>query len=515
MKTTRFTAAALALIVSLTFGAYAFDWKVQTNEELKGDMLVYAQGFADAAKGTKAAKIVNKLIKKQAKTTDQYSWIADTHEAVAELKKAYSPEIVIPGEKNDKADIRKWTLQLLDYPLHVDDRGKDTPQAMKEAYETAKQEYLSDARTSALAWVLGPTPKNDCLEVFKVYNMGYGFRTAKHTVLIDIRWDGTPEEADMLASKADIFLLTHPHGDHYSKTMLEALAKKGKTMILPSDVLPEYTGSNKHIIREAAEAVEIDGIKLNILPGNQGENIPNNVYIIEIDGWRIIHQGDNADYELQDRIADYPACDIVLGSTWNNAQRLMSAAMAADGGCMPVFIPGHENELSHHGVDHRESYHEMFDRKDRLGNPDFKYPPYMLMDIGECVVFSKQLYDPIAIENQYVDDGYTRTLKTQNTYAISKLVPKTSEIAIYNNIYDYLRGRVPGLTVKPDGSILIRGINTINGSTEPLIIVDGIPTSDIRSINPLDVKSIDVLKDASTSIYGARGGNGVIIIKLK
>lgn len=61
-----------------------------------------------------------------------------------------------------------------------------------------------------------------------------------------------------------------------------------------------------------------------------------------------------------------------------------------------------------------------------------------------------------------------------------------------------------------------RGINSINSDTEPLIIVDGSPQSNIDWINPNDVRSIDVLKDAgSTAIYGSRGANGVIIINLK
>lgn len=64
--------------------------------------------------------------------------------------------------------------------------------------------------------------------------------------------------------------------------------------------------------------------------------------------------------------------------------------------------------------------------------------------------------------------------------------------------------------------ILIRGISSINSSTEPLIVVDGTPQTNIDWINPNDVKSIDVLKDGgSSAIYGSRGANGVIIINLK
>jgi len=63
--------------------------------------------------------------------------------------------------------------------------------------------------------------------------------------------------------------------------------------------------------------------------------------------------------------------------------------------------------------------------------------------------------------------------------------------------------------------IIIRGIGSINSSNDPLILVDGSEITDLSTINPNDVKSVDVLKDASSSIYGVRGANGVILITTK
>ena len=88
-----------------------------------------------------------------------------------------------------------------------------------------------------------------------------------------------------------------------------------------------------------------------------------------------------------------------------------------------------------------------------------------------------------------------------------------------------LQSRVPGLLITrtPDGGIAIRirGQHTINGSTEPLYIIDGLPIEpgpggSLAGINPHDIASIQVLKDvASLSFYGVRGSNGVIVIKTK
>lgn len=86
-----------------------------------------------------------------------------------------------------------------------------------------------------------------------------------------------------------------------------------------------------------------------------------------------------------------------------------------------------------------------------------------------------------------------------------------------------IEGKVPGVLINSSGdptvspSMLIRGISSLNASTEPLYILDGMPyDGPINMINPNDIESIKVLKNASeTAIYGIRGGNGVIVIETK
>lgn len=85
-------------------------------------------------------------------------------------------------------------------------------------------------------------------------------------------------------------------------------------------------------------------------------------------------------------------------------------------------------------------------------------------------------------------------------------------------IAELLQGRVAGVQVI-NGRIRIRGVNSIQGSNEPLIVLDGIPLvvdPSTSHINPHDIQSINVLKSAaSTAVYGSRGANGVIEIKTK
>ena len=115
-----------------------------------------------------------------------------------------------------------------------------------------------------------------------------------------------------------------------------------------------------------------------------------------------------------------------------------------------------------------------------------------------------------------VNIGYGTVKKGELTTAVSSLdMEKDSQTKSYADMYEYLQGRVPGLQVTPDKRIIIRGIGSINSSNDPLILVDGAEISDLSTINPNDVKSVDVLKDASSSIYGVRGANGVILITTK
>ena len=85
----------------------------------------------------------------------------------------------------------------------------------------------------------------------------------------------------------------------------------------------------------------------------------------------------------------------------------------------------------------------------------------------------------------------------------------------FKNIYDLLRNRVAGVRVTSNNKIIIRGVNSMISSQDPLFVVDGSVVSTIDYILPVDVKSINVLKGPETSIYGTRGSNGVILIETK
>lgn len=129
-------------------------------------------------------------------------------------------------------------------------------------------------------------------------------------------------------------------------------------------------------------------------------------------------------------------------------------------------------------------------------------------------------------DNKLLDEvvviGYGTVKKRDLTGAVASMKNADVVIAPTNNVMEALQGKVAGLDITKtsgqvgeDVEILLRGSRSIYGSNAPLFIIDGIPGS-YSQINPSDIESVDVLKDASsTAIYGSAGANGVVIITTK
>jgi len=131
------------------------------------------------------------------------------------------------------------------------------------------------------------------------------------------------------------------------------------------------------------------------------------------------------------------------------------------------------------------------------------------------------LEDTEALE-EVVVIGYGTQKRRDLTGAIVSVKKEDITIAPTSNVMESLQGRISGMDivkssgqVGSDVSILLRGSRSIYGDNSPLFIIDGLPGS-YSQINPSDVESVDVLKDASaTAIYGSAGANGVVIITTK
>jgi TonB-linked SusC/RagA family outer membrane protein len=139
--------------------------------------------------------------------------------------------------------------------------------------------------------------------------------------------------------------------------------------------------------------------------------------------------------------------------------------------------------------------------------------------IGAGHVVNVQLLPESKALNEVVVIGYGTQKRGDVSSAIASVNVEKMDRVPAANLSTALQGQAPGLVATPSSyrpgsgsAIRIRGTRSLNATNDPLFVVDGVPVSySIDDINPLDIESVDVLKDASaTAIYGSRGANGVI-----
>lgn len=155
----------------------------------------------------------------------------------------------------------------------------------------------------------------------------------------------------------------------------------------------------------------------------------------------------------------------------------------------------------------------------------FSFIGYVRQEV--TVGTSSRLEVSLKADNLILDEqviiGYGEVKKSDLTGAVSSIQSKDITRANPVMAARAIQGQVAGATVTKTSNrpgagygITIRGENTINFSTEPLVVIDGLMGGNLNTLNPNDIQSMDILKDASsTAIYGSRGANGVVIITTK
>ncbi|SHK82721.1 SusC/RagA family TonB-linked outer membrane protein [Xylanibacter ruminicola] len=153
---------------------------------------------------------------------------------------------------------------------------------------------------------------------------------------------------------------------------------------------------------------------------------------------------------------------------------------------------------------------------------------YVGMEPLEVAVSTKTLKIQLKNDSQILDEvvvvAYGTQKKTSLTGSIQEVKSEAIELRPTSSVASALEGTVTGIQVNStygvpgqDPSIRIRGVGTVNGDTNPLYILDGVPfEGNISDLNPADIESMSVLKDAaSAALYGNRASNGVILITTK
>ena len=296
--------AALAAVVVF---ASAFDWKPKTTAKLKADLVAYANSVGE----TELANAV-----KGASGTAE--WMRAAIKRGSELLKASEG-----ADFDDKN--RERGLRIIDYPLHLDNYDRERSSAEdKKAFNEVVHEYCVSARERVFSEVAAAKIPKGSLRLWRIYNMGYIIKGPKHTVAIDIT--ARPElytigdkylikdtntviwcksDWKRLADLADMIFVTHPHGDHYNRDGIEAFIAAKKPVVVPCDLVAYATNrpakkgpDGKYVVEKEIlttapccvkltedhlEPVDVGGVKVRNFRGNQGENVPCNVYLIDID----------------------------------------------------------------------------------------------------------------------------------------------------------------------------------------------------------------------------------------
>ena len=160
------------------------------------------------------------------------------------------------------------------------------------------------------------------------------------------------------------------------------------------------------------------------------------------------------------------------------------------------------------------------------------YIGYQPQKVKAAPTVEVTLQDDAAVLNEVVVIGYGAVKKSDLTGSVTALKPDTKNKGLVVNAQDMMQGKIAGVNVTSDGgtpgggsTIRIRGGSSLNASNSPLVVIDGVPMDNngvkglanpLSMVNPQDIESFNVLKDASaTAIYGSRGSNGVIIITTK
>ena len=151
---------------------------------------------------------------------------------------------------------------------------------------------------------------------------------------------------------------------------------------------------------------------------------------------------------------------------------------------------------------------------------------YKTQDIpaGGKSVFHITLEEDAEILDEVVVVGYGVQKKSDVTGALTQVTEKTIKERPVQNALQAMQGKAAGVQITSNnrpgelGDVRIRGNRSINASNDPLYVIDGIPMTagSMADVNPNDIESMEILKDASaTAIYGSRGANGVVLISTK
>ena len=274
---------------------------------------------------------------------------------------------------------RKLALYNLDAMLH--EVKYDNTEPFRTFVDSRISKVIEDMKT----------PVKKGVKMYKIYNDGFVARTKSTTIAFDVvrgACNGqqivSDEHINAIVDKCDVLFLTHNHGDHVDKYVVNRFIAAGKPVVAAADILPELKGvthyrSESDILDKEVELKSGEKLQVKIFPGHQSPMMCNIYVVTTPDKYTFAHTGDQYDKNDMDWIAEIknnaPKIDALTINCWS-----YQIADAIKGFNPRYVLTGHENEMGH-TIDHREAFWLTFQKMEPVTHN------YVVMAWGEWFSF--------------------------------------------------------------------------------------------------------------------------------
>ena len=235
------------------------------------------------------------------------------------------------------------------------------------------------------------SPVKRGVKIYKIYNDGFVVRTKSANIAFDVVRGAckgqqllSDEQVDAIVDKCDVLFLSHNHGDHVDKYVVNRFIEAGKPVVAASEILPNLDGvthyrSESEILDKEVKLKSGEELQVKIFPGHQSPMMCNIYVVTTPDKYTVAHTGDQYDKNDMEWIAEIkekaPKIDALMINCWS-----YQIADAIKGFDPRYVLSGHENEMGH-TIDHREAFWLTFQKLEPVQHD------YVVMSWGEWFSF--------------------------------------------------------------------------------------------------------------------------------
>lgn len=235
------------------------------------------------------------------------------------------------------------------------------------------------------------SPVKRGVKIYKIYNDGFVVRTKSANIAFDVVRGAckkqqllSNEQVDAIVDKCDVLFLSHNHGDHVDKYVVNRFIEAGKPVVAASEILPNLEGvthyrSESEILDKVVKLKSGEELQVKIFPGHQSPMMCNIYVVTTPDKYTVAHTGDQYDKNDMEWIAEIkekaPKIDALMINCWS-----YQIADAIKGFDPRYVLSGHENEMGH-TIDHREAFWLTFQKLEPVQHD------YVVMSWGEWFSF--------------------------------------------------------------------------------------------------------------------------------